>query len=140
MYSWAIFRVVGANPKLKSMSIAFFTNEWCSSSGCLSAMYQFYQVMICLLKFDFFAFTGVTMQACLFLCSSTILLTLVTLSAAHRCTKPQLRRVRGDDCCYPCRFSAPGCLRYRFTARNQMVCYFHHLNHVVRMIISMAGS
>lgn len=25
-------------------------------------MYQYYQVMICLLKFDFFAFTGVTMQ------------------------------------------------------------------------------
>lgn len=26
------------------------------------AMYQYYQVMICLLKFDFFAFIGVTMQ------------------------------------------------------------------------------
>jgi hypothetical protein len=25
-------------------------------------MYQFYQVLICLLKFDFFAFTGVTIQ------------------------------------------------------------------------------
>ena len=25
-------------------------------------MYQFYQVMICLLKFDFFCFTGVTIQ------------------------------------------------------------------------------
>ena len=25
-------------------------------------MYQYYQVMICLLKFDFFAFVGVTMQ------------------------------------------------------------------------------
>lgn len=26
------------------------------------AMYQFYEVLICLLKFDFFAFTGVTVQ------------------------------------------------------------------------------
>ena len=26
------------------------------------AMYQWYQIMICLLKFDFFFFTGVTMQ------------------------------------------------------------------------------
>lgn len=26
------------------------------------AMYQYYQVMVCLLKFDFFAFVGVTMQ------------------------------------------------------------------------------
>jgi len=42
-FGWAIFHVVGANPKMKTM-------------------YQFYQVMICLLKFDFFSFTGVTMQ------------------------------------------------------------------------------
>ncbi len=26
-------------------------------------MYQYYQIMICLLKFDFFCFVGVTMQA-----------------------------------------------------------------------------
>jgi hypothetical protein len=26
------------------------------------AMYQYYQVMVCLLKFDFFCFVGVTMQ------------------------------------------------------------------------------
>ncbi|KDQ33277.1 hypothetical protein PLEOSDRAFT_1073557 [Pleurotus ostreatus PC15] len=42
-FGWAIFHVVGANPKMKSM-------------------YQWYQIMICLLKFDFFCFTGVTMQ------------------------------------------------------------------------------
>jgi hypothetical protein len=42
-FGWAIFHVVGADRKFKTM-------------------YQFYQVMVCLLKFDFFAFTGVTMQ------------------------------------------------------------------------------
>jgi len=42
-FGWAIFHVVGANPKMK-------------------IMYQWYQIMICLLKFDFFSFTGVTMQ------------------------------------------------------------------------------
>jgi len=42
-FGWAIFRVVGANPTMK-------------------AMYQWYQIMICLLKFDFFCFTGVTIQ------------------------------------------------------------------------------
>ncbi|EIW85201.1 hypothetical protein CONPUDRAFT_162455 [Coniophora puteana RWD-64-598 SS2] len=42
-FGWVIFHVVGANPKLKSM-------------------YQYYQVLICLLKFDFFCFVGVTMQ------------------------------------------------------------------------------
>jgi hypothetical protein len=41
--SWAIFHVVGANPKTKTM-------------------YQYYQVEVCLLKFDFFFFSGVTMQ------------------------------------------------------------------------------
>ncbi|KAF8902103.1 hypothetical protein CPB84DRAFT_1679260 [Gymnopilus junonius] len=46
-FGWAIFHVVGANPKMKTM-------------------YQFYQIMICLLKFDFFFFTGVTMQASTF--------------------------------------------------------------------------
>ncbi|KAI0818605.1 hypothetical protein BC629DRAFT_1463133 [Irpex lacteus] len=42
-FGWAIFHVVGANPALKTM-------------------YQYYQIMICLLKFDFFCFIGVTMQ------------------------------------------------------------------------------
>ncbi|KAI0748058.1 hypothetical protein C8Q80DRAFT_1169868 [Daedaleopsis nitida] len=42
-FGWAIFHIVGANPAAKTM-------------------YQYYQVMICLLKFDFFAFIGVTMQ------------------------------------------------------------------------------
>ncbi|KAI0006018.1 hypothetical protein BJV74DRAFT_801610 [Russula compacta] len=42
-FGWAVFRIVGANPVMKTM-------------------YQFYEVLICLLKFDFFAFTGVTVQ------------------------------------------------------------------------------
>jgi len=42
-FGWAIFHVVGADRKMKTM-------------------YQWYQIMICLLKFDFFCFTGVTMQ------------------------------------------------------------------------------
>jgi hypothetical protein len=27
-------------------------------------MYRYYEVMVCLLKFDFFCFSGVTMQVC----------------------------------------------------------------------------
>ncbi|KAF8654126.1 hypothetical protein AX16_003657 [Volvariella volvacea WC 439] len=42
-FGWAIFHVVGANPRMKTM-------------------YQWYQIIICLLKFDFFFFVGVTMQ------------------------------------------------------------------------------
>ncbi|KAI0721710.1 hypothetical protein C8T65DRAFT_203108 [Cerioporus squamosus] len=42
-FGWAIFHIVGANPAAKTM-------------------YQYYQVMVCLLKFDFFAFIGVTIQ------------------------------------------------------------------------------
>ncbi|KAJ7632600.1 hypothetical protein FB45DRAFT_508987 [Roridomyces roridus] len=42
-FGWAIFHVVGANPRMKRM-------------------YQWYQIMLCLLKFDFFFFIGVSMQ------------------------------------------------------------------------------
>jgi len=42
-FGWAVFHAVGANPAMKQM-------------------YQYYQVMICLLKFDFFCFVGLTMQ------------------------------------------------------------------------------
>ncbi|KAL1713178.1 hypothetical protein EV715DRAFT_258738 [Schizophyllum commune] len=42
-FGWAVFHIVGANPKMKEM-------------------YRWYQIMICLLKFDFFFFIGVTMQ------------------------------------------------------------------------------
>jgi len=42
-FGWAVFELVGANPATKNM-------------------YQWYQIMICLLKFDFFCFGGVTMQ------------------------------------------------------------------------------
>lgn len=42
-FGWAVFHVVGANPVMKTM-------------------YQWYQIMVCLLKFDFFCFAGVTMQ------------------------------------------------------------------------------
>ncbi|KZT11364.1 uncharacterized protein LAESUDRAFT_642880 [Laetiporus sulphureus 93-53] len=42
-FGWAIFHIVGANPAMRTM-------------------YEYYQIMICLLKFDFFIFVGVTMQ------------------------------------------------------------------------------
>ncbi|GJJ12437.1 hypothetical protein Clacol_006679 [Clathrus columnatus] len=42
-FGWAIFHTVGANPVLKRM-------------------YEYYQIWICLLKFDFFAFVGLTIQ------------------------------------------------------------------------------
>ncbi|KAI0031840.1 hypothetical protein K488DRAFT_51227 [Vararia minispora EC-137] len=38
-FGWAVFRVVGANPVMKTM-------------------FRYYQIMVCLLKFDFFMFTG----------------------------------------------------------------------------------
>jgi len=42
-FGWVVFHVVGANPQMKTM-------------------YQYYQVLICLLKFDYFFFTALTMQ------------------------------------------------------------------------------
>ncbi|KAF8323149.1 hypothetical protein DL93DRAFT_2070655 [Clavulina sp. PMI_390] len=42
-FGWFVFRVVGADPKLK-------------------AMFEYYQILIVLLKFDYFFFLGLTMQ------------------------------------------------------------------------------
>ncbi|KZV93388.1 hypothetical protein EXIGLDRAFT_768159 [Exidia glandulosa HHB12029] len=42
-FGWAVFHAIGADPRMRTM-------------------YRYYQIMICLLKFDFFCFTGVTMQ------------------------------------------------------------------------------
>ncbi|KAJ8078759.1 hypothetical protein PM082_013042 [Marasmius tenuissimus] len=44
-FGWAIFHVAQSFPTAK-----------------MKTMYQIYQIMLCLLKFDFFFFTGVTMQ------------------------------------------------------------------------------
>jgi len=61
-FGWAIFHVVGANPQMKSM-------------------YQWYQIMICLLKFDFFFFVGVTMQLLIVVLSSNSAEFAVTIAA-----------------------------------------------------------
>jgi len=61
-FGWAIFRVVGANPQLKTM-------------------YRWYQIMICLLKFDFFCFTGVTMQLLIIVLSTNSAEFAVTITA-----------------------------------------------------------
>jgi uncharacterized membrane protein (GlpM family) len=42
-FGWAVFHHLGADPQLKRM-------------------YRWYQIMMCLLKFDFFCFIGVTIQ------------------------------------------------------------------------------
>ncbi|QRV72556.1 hypothetical protein RhiJN_00570 [Ceratobasidium sp. AG-Ba] len=42
-FGWAVFHAIGADPRMKEM-------------------YQWYQIMICLLKFDFFCFVALTMQ------------------------------------------------------------------------------
>jgi hypothetical protein len=61
-FGWAIFHVVGANPKMKTM-------------------YEWYQIMICLLKFDFFSFTGVTMQLLIVVLSDASAEFAVTIAA-----------------------------------------------------------
>ncbi|OJA21604.1 hypothetical protein AZE42_01658 [Rhizopogon vesiculosus] len=61
-FGWVIFHVVGANPKLKSM-------------------YQYYQIFICLLKFDFFCFVGVTMQLLIVVLNSSSAEFGVTIAA-----------------------------------------------------------
>lgn len=42
-FGWAVFHAIGADPRMKEM-------------------YRWYQIMLCLLKFDFFCFVALTMQ------------------------------------------------------------------------------
>ncbi|KAG8984094.1 hypothetical protein FRB90_005573, partial [Tulasnella sp. 427] len=51
-FGWVVFHIVGANPRMK-------------------VMYQYYQVLICLLKFDYFFFTALTMQLLILVLSRT---------------------------------------------------------------------
>jgi len=62
-FGWAVFHAIGADPKRK-------------------AMYHYYQIAICFLKFDFFFFIGVTMQMLIVVISSKkteFILTIVAI-------------------------------------------------------------
>ncbi|KAF8329159.1 uncharacterized protein EI90DRAFT_3146049 [Cantharellus anzutake] len=62
-FGWAVFRMVGADPQLKNM-------------------FRYYQIMIVLLKFDYFAFIGVTMQLLILVVthnSAQFVLTIIAL-------------------------------------------------------------
>jgi len=61
-FGWFVFRVVGADPKLKSM-------------------FEYYQVMLLLLKFDYFAFIGLTMQLLILVLSNETAQYAVTIAA-----------------------------------------------------------
>jgi hypothetical protein len=66
------------------------------------AMYQFYEVLICLLKFDFFAFTGITIQVgvnvtfCFFIIPRRLPL------ASHRSSFEEFGRVCSNNSCDSC--------------------------------------
>lgn len=64
------------------------------------AMYQYYQIMICLLKFDFFCFVGVTMQVNELICVGELLLTMKCTAFDSRPSN-RFRRVWSDRCGYP---------------------------------------
>jgi len=62
-FGWAVFHATGADIKRKTM-------------------YQYYQIMICLLKFDFFFFVGVTMQLIILVLASNkteFILTIIAI-------------------------------------------------------------
>jgi len=61
-------------------------------------MYQFYQIMICLLKFDFFFFTGVTMQVRRYALLRTRSYLILSTTADHR-HPGQIECRVWDNCC-----------------------------------------
>lgn len=108
-----------------SVSYLHIANSYCRLTIRPTAMYQFYQVFLCLLKFDFFCFVGVTMQVC------TSLLVILyqrgtegTLTAPHRRSCRQFCRVWNYHCCYSCGPFFDSWLCICCSARNQMVWSF----------------
>jgi hypothetical protein len=117
--SWAVFRIVGANPVMKSECFKYCYCPMLTVN--FKAMYQFYEVLICLLKFDFFAFTGITIQV---RCPRMLLLSILPrrlLVASHRCSLEEFSRVWFDNRRDSCSPSTPFWLQSCRPTRNQIV-------------------
>lgn len=84
-------------------------------------MYRWYQVIICLLKFDFFFFAGVTMQVIEARAPplTSILKVSSNLAFDPRCL-PKFCRVRYYDCRHSDRPGAPILCRNRGATRDQV--------------------
>lgn len=109
------------------------------SDTVFTAMYWYYQVMVCLLKFDFFAFTGVTMQVCVLLAFDHHVLNQLYCLAANCRAARKIYRVSADNCRYPCCFDSTSILRYSAEARNQMVCAICRRCLAVMSLIPLLG-
>lgn len=86
----------------------------------LLAMYRFYQVIICLLKFDFFCFTGVTMQVGLAITRKPVRPQQTILAIDHRVVR-ELGRVWSNNRCHTYRSIVARRCRLRRPERNKMV-------------------
>ena len=83
-------------------------------------MYRWYQILVCLLKFDFFFFTGVTMQVGWTLQRSLFQMAYSGLASHPRVTN-KLCGVWHHHCCHSCRLDSPYMLWTGCAARNQGV-------------------
>lgn len=119
LHSWAIFHVVGANPKMKS-ELPFLHSYVHANDMGFSAMYRWYQILICLLKFDFFFFTGVTMQVRGSSNTSRFMWFTRDIASYPRVTN-KLCRVWYHHCRHSRRLDPAHILRIGCTARNQGV-------------------
>jgi len=85
------------------------------------AMYQFYEVLVCLLKFDFFAFTGITIQVGVNVTFCFFILPRRLPVASHRRSLEGFDRVWSNSSCDSC---GPGSSYWMWSCRptrNQIV-------------------
>jgi hypothetical protein len=75
-----------------------------------SEMYQWYQIMICLLKFDFFFFGGVTMQVCL-VPETRMCWVSHSIAAPNSCAAPKFCRIWSYYRCYTYRLDSSHSMR-----------------------------
>lgn len=118
---WAVFELVGANPITKSELLSQKLERNCFLMN--ADMYQWYQIMICLLKFDFFFFGSVTMQVRAVVIKPVIPLAYF-LSADHLSPCVELCRIRTDHRGYSNRSASVGRCRNCGATGNKMVKSF----------------
>ena len=87
---------------MKSKSYSLLRTLKSYLNYCRPAMYQFYQIMICLLKFDFFCFIGVTSQVGqIWQYARQVIHHIRRHAAPHRRFANELGRVRTHHRCDP---------------------------------------
>ena len=107
--------------QIRKWKVRIHVSSFCICWLHIEAMYRYYQIMLCFLKFDFFFVTGVTMQVWVF-SPVSISSNLNALTATHSCDSNRLGWIRHYHCRYSNRSRSSSIMWSSRPARDQVVC------------------